>query len=158
VKQKSNIQTLLILFLASLIFMFGNSVNVWHYCCDLCQSHGPEIIENGLCHEESSKSCCKTTSDQQSSHLPNCSNDGSSDQYIVQPDDHACSLENISIFLDKQDFKTEHKTLSGKLFVLVANILFQFDQNQRPTYQLTNSIHPGLSGRQILALNCILRR
>lgn len=157
-KRKSNIQIVLILFLASLIFLFGNSVNVWHYCCDLCQNQGPEVIENGICHEKSSAPCCKTDPNQQSSHSSNCSKDHTSVQYIGQANDHACFLENISIFLDIQDFKTEHKILSHDLLMVVACVLFQFEPFQTPTYQLTNSLHPPLSGRQILALNCILRR
>jgi len=158
VKQKSNLQIVLILFLASLIFIFGNSVNVWHYCCDLCQNNGPEVIENGICHEESSDLCCTTIPNQQSSHLPNCYDDHSFDQHIGQAENHSCFLENISIFLDKQNFKTEHKILSHELFVFVASVLFQFDPYQSPCYQLTKSLHPPLSGRQILTLNCILRR
>lgn len=154
VKQKLNIKSTLLVFMALLVFLFGNSVNVWHHCCDMCFGHEHYVVSEVHSKEKGNESCC--LGDRHlgvtENHMHECA--GSCDQTLRH---HSCFLENVSIVLDENVSRSVQLIPSIFVYQAFLPTLSRFELDSPPLLLIYRSGLPPLEGRQILAKNCILR-
>jgi len=167
---KTRIKNTTLYTIAFLLFLFGNSVNVIHFCCDICRVQGTQVFTENNCHEQvinkilwnnsdnsgnlnqttpgnsrnTANSTCSTTN---LNHFP----------FQLNHQHNTCSLENISINLD---YYQQHINLIPS----ILSLSYIIDENRNlaesatkvhntPLY--TSAIH--LAGRRLLNEICILR-
>jgi len=147
--------------IALLIFIFGNSVNVIHFCCDVCRVQGTQVFNEGVCHEFESTdviSFSDRTNTEVHGGLFSCF--GKDGRYPFQlTDEHEeCSINRISIILD------EFQSLKLIFLLFITVFLFSgfymndfLTKRNHSAFSLIQPYIIPLTGRQLLNRICILR-
>jgi len=158
---KNRFKNIVLILISSLLFVFGNSVNIWHFCCDVCRDHANEVIINGDCslyHEHDNNNYCETA--QSRNHSGFCNGNCFADIAIHEGCGHeSCYEECFSITLDDYTSIPNIKSFC-KIFSSLAlpTILKPAEPKYFLTYKNLYAEAVPSSGRQILQNNCTLRR
>lgn len=155
---KTKVKNTILLFFASLLFLFGNSVNIIHFCCDLCRSEGFEVLEDMHCHDESDITSCDNIVTENNNHSLHCNGNCPLDQSVSkEKHNHKCRIDRISIELDDYVSKSNLKIFSNTLLFsqIFAENLNIFTNPQNDFRDLIHS--PLKTGKSLLKSNCILR-
>lgn len=146
--------------IAFLLFLFGNTVNVIHFCCDLCRTQGTEVFTESNCHDSEKIESVTFKYEVANAHNSGTCKDDLQTQipFQVNHQHNSCSLETISINLDYF-----HKNIN---VIPVALTLYQDlnEQLQNLAVSAAKSVKPPLytsavhlSGRSLLNDICVLR-
>lgn len=143
---KQGLKHLSLLLLALVLLLFGNSVSIWHFCCDLCRDRGVEIIAQGNCmpvHHD-----CEGHEVKSADHT-SCS--FHSDQ------EAGCYSETLSI---PYEFSSQtHKIFPVQQYIqLLIEPSVLFFVQDAGLFSFAPLIAARSSGRVLLSLHCILRR
>lgn len=155
---KTKVKNTILLFFASLLFLFGNSVNIIHFCCDLCRSQGFEVVEDMHCHDESDIACCENIESENNNHSLHCNGNCPLDQAVSkEKHDHKCRIDRVTIELDDYVSKSNIKIFSNTLLFshIIADDLSIYTNPQNNFRDLP--YQPLKTGKSLLKSNCILR-
>lgn len=129
--------------IAFLLFLFGNTVNVIHFCCDLCRTQGTEVFTENNCHDnESIESVVINSNFDYTSNISICSEKRSQKESINTSDNSGSCVENVQIepanahnsnkcqddFQNKLPFQLNHQHNSCSLET-ISIILDYYHQN-----------------------------
>jgi hypothetical protein len=156
---KNRFKNIVLILVSALLLVFGNSVNIFHFCCDICRDHAKEVITSGDCsfyHENNDD--FETTSLE--NHSIYCKGNCFADAAFQEDCGHESSYQEcLSITLDnfKPDFNIK------PIYTLLSTLVFvSFPKPAEPDFINTHKFYYAeafpLSGRQILDKNCTLRR
>jgi hypothetical protein len=146
--------------ISAILLIFGNSVNIWHFCCDICREHAMELIQDGDCsiyHENNTHSDCGSSKTVYNSRI--CDDKCSSDIFLREDCGHEISYEeNISVILDDHITVPVIKVNENVMFTLVAQVSANISESGFLISNIIfNSVAFPKSGRQILQCHCIYR-
>jgi hypothetical protein len=158
-RMKQKLQGISLLVLALILLLFGNSVRVWHFCCELCRENSLEIMFQGNC--EPVHHCCSaadaadpwlnhTLVDDNNTlpHNTSCSN--------TSGQAPGCYSETITI-----PFESSHKLIKflpvGQFVQVLVLPLNLFKDAHTATTSFAPHIAARSSGRLLLSLHCVLR-
>jgi len=155
---KRCIKNTILITIAPLLLLFGNTVTICHFCCDACRSQGREIIAESQCHVLVREIQNAQNNNALQVHSAICHGNCFADISLEQGDEHgACSEEIYSITLDNQtpDFRFDLPV--GQSSSIIPQTFIRIEQE--PILVNYNIIIQGipLSGRQILEKNCVSR-
>lgn len=145
-----------LIFISALILVFGNSVNIWHFCCDVCRNNAVEVVSTGNCrHFQEQDNHKKSKAAQSLIHSRFCNGECPADMGL---DEESCYEEHYCMTLDDQVFIPHIKPILqiSTLFVLPINLWFNEPESFFQNKNLYTGIFPPL-GREILRSICILR-
>ena len=145
--------------IAFLLFLFGNAVNVIHFCCDLCRTQGTEVFTENNCHESENIASVSVNSINTPDRSSSCTDHLQTQlPFQLNHQHNSCSLETISINLDY--FHKNIKvipvvlTLFQDLNEQLQNLAVSAAKSVKPPLY-TSAVH--LSGRSLLNNICVLR-
>jgi len=148
--------------IAFLLFLFGNSVNVIHFCCDVCRVQGTNVFIEESCHEKLVADVLFTSSMDSNPTIikdTKCCTEPKKDSPFQLTHQHeACSLICISIILD--EFQ---KSIKDQLLVQLIPLFpetFLKDLSAKTTSHFLVTVYTytiQLTGRQLLNKICVLR-
>lgn len=164
---KQPLQRISLLVLALVLLLFGNSVRVWHFCCELCLEHSLEIMYSGNCGPVHSTCAAGDADDNASGHsclahpLSAATESGSEDAPWSSCAFHsellpACYSETIEIPIENVLPSSKYLPVFQWLSALIRPLdLFKTTQAE------LSSLYPLFvwrsTGRDLLHLHCVLR-
>jgi hypothetical protein len=158
---KNRIKNTALYTIAFLLFFFGNSVNVIHFCCDVCRAHGSQIFTERICHEKISvDKLLKSDLPNLQTHDDAFCNHGQEGNCVshLTHQHEICSLDRISITLDNFHWNFKTKLLILAAFLFGTGFLGAFFA--RTTSDISFPFYSyaiPLAGRQLLNKICVLR-
>ena len=153
---KNRFRNSILILISTLILVFGNSVNIWHFCCDVCRNNAVEIVSTGNCsHFQEQDNLNKSQISRSLIHSRFCKGECPADTELEQ---ESCYEDNYFITLDDQVFIPHLKPICqiSSLFVLPANLKQTESEFVFPNKNPNSQTFPPL-GKEILRNICILR-
>jgi|GEM_PF-1783716 hypothetical protein len=158
---KTYLKNIALCAIAFLLFFFGNSVNVIHFCCDICRTHGTQVFTENICNEEHA-----FLNSELSGEFDTDSHDGNFCSSIMQDgfpfhlnhQHEACSMDRISII---QEVLSDHLKVFQPFWVILSIIpvlLFDVAYHAHLVFIFPHH-HSGIppAGRLLLNRICVLR-
>ena len=148
--------------IAFLLFLFGNSVNVIHFCCDVCRVQGTNVFTEDICHEKLGVGVFLSNSNSSNPEIIDvengCSVQGIHSPFHLTHQHEVCSLSRITIILDviQKNLNNRHSVQKAFLYSDFFLKAFSLKTISSITYPLYNRAI-SLAGRILLNKICVLR-
>jgi len=148
--------------IAFLLFLFGNSVKVIHFCCDVCRVQGTNVFIEENCHEKPGTGVFFSNSNDSNQKIFNgnncCAEQKNDSPFQLTHEHEVCSLICISIILDEFQKSLKYQLLVQVTHLFSANFLKDLSAKTTSNILVTSySYAIQLAGRQLLNKICVLR-